>query len=182
LAAGGVEPPLSPGLAPVGPGVVNPVEIPAPLVRVPENGPLKAEDNQVNQGPLQAGNENPNNQQGAGGDPLKSGGFDQEIQNIVKSGGFDLVAFDKKIGPNGSIGQIDTETTNAIIEATIRPKGKLDQIKGFISNPNLNPSGKPVILYAPNYRVTPEKDITSVGGYVVRTQEELLNLLKRLGG
>jgi hypothetical protein len=105
-----------------------------------------------------------------------------EVVNHVKNGGFDLVDFNKKIGPNGSIGEVDVETTNAIIEVTISPSGKLDQITKLRSNPNFNLSGKPVILYAPNYRGTPEKAITSVGGYVVRTQQELLNLLKKLGG
>jgi hypothetical protein len=62
LEGGGVgKPPASsPEAVPVGPGIVNPAENPAPLVRAPETGPLKAEDNQGNQGPLQAGNENPN--------------------------------------------------------------------------------------------------------------------------
>jgi hypothetical protein len=70
LEGGGVgKPPASsPEAVPAGPGIVNPVENPAPLVRAPETGPLKAEDNQGNQGPLQAGNENLNNQRGAGGD------------------------------------------------------------------------------------------------------------------
>jgi hypothetical protein len=146
---------------------------------------------QENEGTGSAGN---SDSSGSG----KNSQFDQEIQNKlsssnpgsvlegevanhVKNGGFDIVAFDKKIGPNGSIGQIDIETTNAIIEATIAPNQKLSQIKGLISNPNLNPSGKSVILYAPNYRGTPEKDITSGGGYVVRTPQELFNLLKNLG-
>jgi hypothetical protein len=62
LEGGGVgKPPASsPEAVPVGPGIVNPVENPAPLVRAPETGPLKAEDNQGNQGPLQAGNGDPN--------------------------------------------------------------------------------------------------------------------------
>jgi hypothetical protein len=68
LEGGGVgKPPASsPEAVPVGPGIVDPVENPAPLVRAPETGPLKAEvqKNEGNQGPLQPGNGDLNNQQG----------------------------------------------------------------------------------------------------------------------
>ncbi len=40
---------------------------------------------------------------------------------------------------------------------------------------------KAVILYAPNYKSTPAQDIINVGGYVVRTQEELLELISIIG-
>jgi hypothetical protein len=72
LEGGGVRKPpaSSPEAVPVGPGVVNPAENPAPLVRAPETGPLKAEVQKTEgQGPLQARNEDPNaNTEGGVGD------------------------------------------------------------------------------------------------------------------
>ncbi len=56
----GKPPAPSPQAVPVGPAGAIPTENPVPIFRAPETGPLKAEDNQGNQGPLQAGNEDPN--------------------------------------------------------------------------------------------------------------------------
>lgn len=92
-----------------------------------------------------------------------------------------MVSFNKEVGLNGSIGEIDVETANAIIEVTTQNSRKLKQIQKLISNLDLNPLSKPVILYAPNYNTTPAQDIINAGAYVVRTQQELLELLHRCG-
>ena len=72
------------------------------------------------------------------------------------------------------------ETNRAIIEVTTRRTGKLQQIQKLLSHPDMNPLGKPVILFAPNYGRTATQDITNAGALVVRTQEELLRVLAAL--
>jgi len=92
-----------------------------------------------------------------------------------------LVSFNKQVGLNGSIGEIDVETAKAMIEVTTQVSRKLKQIQKLICDPDLNPLSKPVILYAPYYKDTPDQDIINAGGYVVRTQQDLVNLLRQLG-
>lgn len=104
-----------------------------------------------------------------------------QVANAIIQAGFDLVSFNKLVGLNGEIGEIDVETSNAIIEVTTQTARKLKQIQKLISNPDLNPLKKPVILYAPNYKLTPAQDIIATGSYVVCTEDELLELLFLLG-
>ena len=89
----------------------------------------------------------------------------------------DLVDFNRKVGPNGATGEVDVETGRAIIEVTTRRTGKLKQIQKLLSHPDMNPSGKSVILFAPNYGRSATEDIINAGAIVVRTQEELLSVL-----
>lgn len=103
------------------------------------------------------------------------------VANAIRQAGFDLISFNKEVGLNGSVGEIDVETANAIIEVTTQNSCKLKQIQKLISNLDLNPLLKPVILFAPNYNTTPAQDIINAGAYVVRTQQELLELLSELG-
>ncbi len=103
------------------------------------------------------------------------------VATAIIQAGFNLVSFNKAVGVNGEIGEIDVETEKAIIEVTTQTSRKLKQIQKLISNLELNPDGKPVILYAPNYKLTPSQDIINAGSYVVRDQKELLELLFRLG-
>ena len=92
----------------------------------------------------------------------------------------DLVDFNRKVGPNGATGEVDVETSRAIIEVTTRRTGKLKQVQKLLSHPDMNPSGKPVILFAPNYGRSATEDIINAGAIVVRTQEELLSVLATL--
>jgi hypothetical protein len=92
----------------------------------------------------------------------------------------DLVDFNRKVGPHGATGEVDVETSRAIIEVTTRRTGKLKQIQKLLSHPDMNPSGKPVILFAPNYGHRATADIINAGAIVVRTQEELLRVLATL--
>ncbi|MBC1241114.1 hypothetical protein [Nostoc sp. 2RC] len=104
-----------------------------------------------------------------------------QVANAIIQAEFNLVSFNKVVGLNGEIGEIDVETSNAIIEVTTQTARKLRQIQKLISNPDLNPLKKPVILYAPNYKITPAQDIIATGSYVVRAEDELLELLFQLG-
>jgi len=92
----------------------------------------------------------------------------------------ELVDFNRKVGPNGATGEVDVETSRAIIEVTTRRTGKLKQMQKLLSHPAMNPSGKPVILFAPNYGRSATEDIINAGAIVVRTQEELLSVLVTL--
>ena len=92
----------------------------------------------------------------------------------------DLVDFNRKVGPNGATGEVDVETTRAIIEVTTRRTGKLKQLQKLLSHPDMNPLGKPVILFAPNYGRTATQAIINAGAIIVRTQEELLRVLATL--
>ncbi len=104
-----------------------------------------------------------------------------KVANAIIQAGFDLVSFNKTVGLNGEVGEIDVETSNAIIEVTTQTARKLKQVQKLISNSDLNPLNKPVILYAPNYKFTPSQDIIATGSYVVSSQDELLELLSILG-
>ncbi len=104
-----------------------------------------------------------------------------QVANAIIQAEFNLVSFNKVVGLNGEIGEIDVETSNAIIEVTTQTARKLRQIQKLISNLDLNPLKKPVILYAPNYKITPAQDIIATGSYVVRVKDELLELLFQLG-
>ncbi|MEH2421068.1 MAG: hypothetical protein V7K48_09110 [Nostoc sp.] len=42
--------------------------------------------------------------------------LEDKVANAIIRAGFDLVSFNKTVGLNGEIGEIDMETSNAIIE------------------------------------------------------------------
>lgn len=114
---------------------------------------------------------------------LKSGNKGKILEGqIALSVKQDLVNFNKKFGPNGSLGEIDVETSTAIIEATTGKGSKLKQVSELISDPVRNPTGKPVILYTTHEKFTKaaERDIIKAGGYVVRNDAELHALLEVL--
>jgi hypothetical protein len=99
---------------------------------------------------------------------------------VAKAVEADLVAFNRKVGPEGAIGAVDVETSKAIIEVTTRRSGKSRQIRKLLADPAMNPAGKPVIVFAPNYGPHTTRNIAELGVVVVRTIEELLGVLLRL--
>jgi hypothetical protein len=99
---------------------------------------------------------------------------------VAKAVEEDLVDFNRKVGPEGAIGEVDVETSKAIIEVTTRRSGKSRQIRKLLANPAMNPAGKPVILFAPNYGPHATKNISDLGVVVVHTIEELLGVLVQL--
>jgi len=92
----------------------------------------------------------------------------------------DLVDFNRKVGPEGAIGEVDVETSKAMIEVTTRRSGKSRQIRKLLADPAMNPAGKPVILFAPHYGPHATRNIAELGVVVVRTIEELLGVLVQL--
>ncbi len=101
-----------------------------------------------------------------------------EVGTWIRDDLGDLIDYGRPIGPNGSIGDVDVETSKAWIEVTVQNSDKLKQIKRYLTNPAF--PQKPVILFAPNYNVTPARDIETLGVPVLRTKEELLNYLRSL--
>ncbi|MEN9918318.1 MAG: hypothetical protein RL662_754 [Bacteroidota bacterium] len=86
----------------------------------------------------------------------------------------------EKFGANGSIGEIDFQTPDYIIEATVKNKGKLKQINKLLTDSIMNPDGKPVILIAPNYtNSSAVKAIEDAGATVVHTIEDLISILNK---
>lgn len=102
--------------------------------------------------------------------------LEDEVEAALKKAGISYVR-GRKFGPNGSIGEIDFEVSNAIIEVTKKSGKKLKQIKNYISNKTMNPTGKTVILFAPNYGFTAGKDIEEAGALVVREMDDLIDLV-----
>lgn len=103
------------------------------------------------------------------------------VANAIREAGLTLVSFNKQVGVNGEIGEIDVETSQAIIEVTTQTSRKLKQIQKLICDPYLNPFSKSVIVYAPNYKFTPSQDIINAGATVVYIEQELIESLLNLG-
>lgn len=117
---------------------------------------------------------------------LNSGDKDKALaaQTALSVAG-NLISFERKvIDPNThlAITDIDVETPNAIIEVTNASQGKLDQIRRQQTNPYINPSGKPVILFGPRYSPAGAKNLKSLGIPYAKTFDELKQLLKEMFG
>jgi RHS repeat-associated protein len=84
-----------------------------------------------------------------------------DFQKVVKAGG-------------KTVGEIDIETSKAIVEVTGgRSPGKLQQVLNLINDKTLNPAGKQVVVYAPNLGKHATKTLQDAGAIVVRTTDEL---------
>ncbi len=95
----------------------------------------------------------------------------------------DLVGFNRVIVDPATgevIGEIDIETSNAMIEVTTGPGGKLSQIQKYLNNRVMNPGGKKVILYAPNYGGQAATDIEALNVPVVKNLRDLFDWLRNL--
>ena len=97
-----------------------------------------------------------------------------------------LTAFQKQVpGLDGNIlGEIDVAVPEAIIEVTIGNKGKVDQVTKLLTSTVMNPTGLPVILFAPNFKKNAMQSVQNIGAgaYVVRSLDELDALLLKLRG
>jgi Domain of unknown function (DUF4157)/Bacterial SH3 domain len=99
---------------------------------------------------------------------------------VAEALGGSVVSFQKKFVIEGvTIGEIDVETTKAIIEVTGgRSPGKLKQITRQISNRIINPEGKAVIVYGPELGIHAAKSLENAGAKVVRTLDEIQKLAR----
>ena len=60
-----------------------------------------------------------------------------------------LIGMNEEYGPNKSLGEVDAETPEAVIEAKTGKVRIPDLTKKF-NNPYMNPTGKPFVIYGPS--------------------------------
>jgi hypothetical protein len=90
--------------------------------------------------------------------------------------------FQRKYGPNGKLGEVDVETNKAIVEVAGGVKmHKTNQIAKYINDRTINPSGKPVIVFAPQMTANAVREAEKAGAIVVRNTAELKQKLRDLG-
>ena len=92
-----------------------------------------------------------------------------------------LVSFQREVkAGNTIVGEIDIELKSAIIEVTTGSgRGKANQISRLVNDRSLNPSGKPVVLYAPEITAGRAKNIQDAGGHVARNMDELNTIVNQ---
>jgi hypothetical protein len=102
-----------------------------------------------------------------------------------------VTMFDVPYGLGGSRGQVDVGTRHTIIEVkvdSVKGGGNvLSQIQGDMTNDTMNPpdaSGmrKFLILYAPGYGKAATASVQKIGGYVMKSCEQLREQIRQLGG
>jgi hypothetical protein len=99
----------------------------------------------------------------------------KSIRGIVRN-------VDRKYGKNGADGQVDIETNKFVVEVSNgQNAGKVTQVKQNLGNPKVNPSGKPIIVYAPKWSLRQVKVYADQGITVVRTEYELKKYLREHG-
>lgn len=112
---------------------------------------------------------------------LSGDALEDEVEKALTDAG---VAIEKRaqdvIDPltNRVLTDIDIEVEKAIIEVTSKRSGKLGQIEERVTNALINPNGKMVVLYAPNYLGVAGRAVEDAGGVVVRDLPSLIALVK----
>jgi len=94
-----------------------------------------------------------------------------------------LFAFNREItdlATEVEVGEIDVETYNVVVEVTARKNEKLDQMLNEKNNRLINPKGKQVILYAPDYSHAADQQFAKHGIPIMRSLKDLFDYLRRL--
>ncbi|MBE9135325.1 hypothetical protein [Tychonema sp. LEGE 07196] len=104
--------------------------------------------------------------------------LEARIANLLRH---DLISYGRiEKGANKlPVGDVDVETSNAIIEVTMQTGQKAGQIAKLQTDRLLNPSNKPVILFAPNYTELAQANLPP-GVRVFRTEQGLLDYVTNL--
>ena len=104
----------------------------------------------------------------------------QSLRNAgVNVTGFQRYVYDSQ--SNRIVTDIDFETDKAIIETTVSRTGKAGRVAVLMKSPIVNPNHKAIIVYGEKYtNKSAIEAVTSQGGYVVNSMEELLALLRTL--
>ena len=86
-----------------------------------------------------------------------------------------LRAFQHEVRVHGRlVGEIDVELETAIIEvASGKGRRKFQQIQRLQQNRDLNPTGKPVVVFGPQMRRGLVRQLEEIGARVVHTFNEL---------
>ena len=94
-----------------------------------------------------------------------------------------LFAFNREITDLATcevIREIDVETSNAIIEVTTTDQRKLRQVLDEKNNKLINPKGKQVILYAPDYSHAADQQFAKHGIPIMRSLKDLFDYQRSL--
>ena len=108
-----------------------------------------------------------------------------EMALFARMEGYEITSFRTRVnGPTGTVGDIDAETPGAILEAKAGKTWdsdnakQIEKLQGVGPDGNLiNPTGKPVIVYAPNMPPDKVAQIQTTGAFVATNEEQLLVLL-----
>jgi RHS repeat-associated protein len=105
--------------------------------------------------------------------------LEQAVENRLNAEGIPILQRNAPVldAAGNVVGEIDFEVSQAIIETTVSPGGKLSQLQKYLS-PLFNPSGKPVIIFAPNYGSSATRDIERAGGLVAKHLDDLVALVR----
>lgn len=110
--------------------------------------------------------------------------LEAEVALALRRVGIEVTGFDRRVfdpARNRLAGQVDVETGAALIEVTTSPNGKLEQVADTLRAPLVNPDGKAVVLYAPNYGRAAGQAVMRAGVHLARTPEQLVAVLRALG-
>lgn len=108
--------------------------------------------------------------------------FEPETARHLLSENIQILRFRSPITTSdGRPGEIDIETPEVIIEATLRPQGKLDQVLKY-KDRLVNPGNKPVIVYSAGYTDQAEIALAKQGISVARTLTQLLDMIDAARG
>ncbi len=108
--------------------------------------------------------------------------LEDDLEAALSAAGIPFIR-NQKFGENGSIGEIDFETEGFIIEVTVSPKRKgevTQKLPRLKNNTTLNPTGKPVILLAPNKKSGSIKAVKAVGVIFTKKISEVVDLARSM--
>lgn len=113
--------------------------------------------------------------------------LEAQVARAVQEEGFTVIRFNAQFyrinpvtGGKTPIGEIDIEIGEAIIEVSNKTANKAGQVQRLITQPVLNPTGKSVILYAPNLTKGAGEAVVRVGGIVAINRLQLITQLEEL--
>lgn len=95
----------------------------------------------------------------------------------------EIIAFQYKIlDPltHVEVGEIDIETSTALIEVTNASEGALEKLCQLKYNPHLNPKRKKVVLYAPQYVPAAAREVVEEGIPIIQSLERLQEYIRRI--
>ncbi|MBY0372979.1 MAG: hypothetical protein K2Q23_03230 [Bryobacteraceae bacterium] len=76
--------------------------------------------------------------------------------------------------------EVDIETSDALIEVKTGSRANIGQAEGQLRDRQVNPDGKPLIVYGPRLGWGARAAYENKGAKVVRTPQEVIDLLKKI--
>ena len=110
---------------------------------------------------------------------LNDCGLEDKVRDRFTKEGILFTQGEEFVRDGRIVGEIDFQVADAIIEVTVKSKGKLGQIQKYVNSRLLNPNNKVVVLFGPNYtNSAATRAIEDVGALVVRDLDELVHLVR----